>query len=267
MTAPLDRRCVAVLLAALSFALGVGLLAWGPIRLDPSAYRHAAGPASAADVLVQLPTFLVGVWGWIATRRSGWPPELRLPWRAFHGCAIAGAIAAAIHHAVPGVVGYVATQLILCAAFVMLTVAALAERVSPRFGSTRGLQWAAALVGVALALVASDAGGAVDVRPVVLLQVLPVLLVPAGAVLLPGPFTRTVDWLILLSLYGAGKVLDVADTTILQWTGWIGGHAAMHLCLAGVVGWLAYRAACAPSADASLEADSSKSKVWLTTVS
>lgn len=273
MTEQLGRRCVLVLLAALSFAMVVGLLAWGPIRLDASVHRYAdrqsrAGLPHAVTVLANLPIVLTGLWGWIATRRSRWSREVRLPWQAFHAFVVAGGLVAAVYHAMPGDLGYVWAQLTLSAAFVMLTFGALAERVSPRFGSPQGLRLAAVLVCICLALVLLDVatGQPIDLRPFVVLQVLPVLLIPAGAVSLPGAFTRPVDWLAMLTLYAASKILDIVDAGVLHRTGWISGHALMHLCLAGVVGWLAYRAAREP-ANESAEADSSSRSVSMTTAS
>lgn len=273
MTGQLVRRCVLVLLAALSFALAVGLLAWGPIRLEASVHQYAdphvrVGFPHAANVLANLPIALAGAWGWIATRRSRWPREVRLPWQAFHACVVAGGLTAALYHLRPGDGGYVAAQLALSAAFVMLTFGALAERVTSRLGSPWGMKLAAILVCGALALVAGDAvtRSPIDLRPLIVLQVLPVLLVPAGAVTLPGPCTRSTDWLAMLSIYAGGRLLDFVDLAVLRWTGWIGGHTLMHLCLAGAVGWLAYRAARAPALEAA-EVDSSSRSVSLTTAS
>jgi hypothetical protein len=276
VTEQLGRRCALVLLAALSFAMVVGLLAWGPIRLDGLSSRFAdphrlAGLPNGAVVLTNLPIVLAGLWGWVATRRSSWPREVRLPWQAFHGCVIVGGLTSALHHLMPSEPGFVAAQFVVSAAFVMLTFGVLAERVSPRFGSPGGLRLAGMLVGIALALVTLDAaaGSAIDLRPFVALQFLPVLLIPSGAVSLPGPLTRSADWLAMLSLYAAGKILDAADAQVLLRTGWIGGHSLMHLCLAGVVAWLAYRAACAPAAGTATACadDSSKCKTSLTTAS
>ena len=85
-------------------------------------------------------------------------------------------------------------------------------------------------------------GGAVDLRPFLLLQLIPVLLIPAGALSLPGTHTRASDWLFMLVVYAAARGFDLADASIHAATGWLGGHALMHLALAGVAARLAYRA-------------------------
>ena len=61
-------------------------------------------------------------------------------------------------------------------------------------------------------------------------------------------YTRAGDWLVMLIVYAAAKFFDVFDAQVHALTGWIGGHALMHLALAGVAGQLAYRAASAASA-------------------
>lgn len=262
-----------MLLAALSLALAAGVLAWGAIPLEAAAHRYAgavnAGPlGDAANVLSNLSILLAGLWGWRATRRSPWPPEVRGPWTAFHGCVVVAALAAALYHAAPGHVGYLAAQITLTAAFLMLTFGALAERVSVRFGSTPGLRLAGALLVGTAGLVAVDlaVGSPVDLRPFVVLQVVPVLLLPAGALGLPGRCTRASDWMVMLAIYVAAQVLHVADAPVHERTGWIGGHTLMHLGLAGVAAWMAY---CATRSRARLDRSTaaSRSSVSATTAS
>jgi len=258
MTEQLGRRCALVILAALTLATCVGLLAWGPVLLDAGMHDYAGqrrwlGLPNAVNVLCNLPLVLAGLWGWRATRTSAWPATVRLPWQGFFISVTGGSLVAAVYHAAPGNTGYVLAQVAMSAAFVMLTFGMLAERVQAGFGSRAGLQGAAVLLALATAVVVLGAGlrGSVDLRPFLLLQILPVLLIPTGALGLPGSYTRAGDWLVMLIAYGAAKCFDLFDAQIHAFTGWIGGHALMHLALAGVAGQLAYRAASAtPSAPA-----------------
>jgi hypothetical protein len=252
VTEQLGRRCALVILAALTLATCVGLLAWGPVLLDARMHDYAdqrrwLGLPNAVNVLCNLPLALAGIWGWHAARASPWPASVRLPWQGFFISVTGGALVAAIYHAAPGDTGYVLAQIAMSSAFVMLTFGMLAERVQARFGSRAGLQGAALLLALASAAVVLGAGlrGSVDLRPFLLLQILPVLLIPAGAIGLPGACTRSGDWLVMLIAYAAAKLFEVADVQIHAYTGWIGGHALMHLALAGVAGQLAYRAASA----------------------
>ena len=99
-------------------------------------------------------------------------------------------------------------------------------------------------------------------RPLMLLEVMPVLLIPAGALWLPGEHTRASDWIIMLVAYGVAKGFDAADAAVLSVTGWISGHGLMHLSLAAVAGWLAY---CAASARAGTEAPDTRRHTSLNT--
>lgn len=255
VTEHLGRRCALAILAALTLATIVGLLAWGPVVLEASAHQYAnqrrwLGLPHAADVLSNLPLLLTGLWGWFATRTNAWPAELRRPWQGFFVCVAGGSLIAATYHAAPSDTGYVLAQIAMSAAFVMLTFGMLAERVNAKFGSRSGAKAAAALVALmaAAAMLSAGIGAAIDLRPFLLLQILPVLLIPAGVLSLPGQHTRGMDWLVMLAFYAAAKVVALADAEIQAATGWISGHALMHLGLAGVAGRLAYRAASAAAA-------------------
>jgi hypothetical protein len=250
MSEPLSRRCALALLIAMGVATLAGLIAWGPVLLDPAAHAYAdarpwGGLNNAANVLASLPLLAAALWGGFSTRSSHWSDELRRPWSAFHGCAGAAAAVAAIYHASPGDAGFVLAHALSAAGFVFLALGVLAERVHARFGSTAAMFAAGLLVALACSLLLANAamGRGIDMRPLMLLQVMPVLLIPAGALWLPGSHTRTSDWIIMLMTYAVSKAFDAADAKVLAVTGWVSGHALMHLCLAGVAGWLAYCAA------------------------
>lgn len=246
---PMGRRCALALLAALAAGVAAGLLAWGPVRLDPAAHDYAdsrawGGLPHAMNVLACLPLWIAACAGAWATWRSTWGDEVRRPWMAFHAFAALSALGSAAYHAAPSDAAYLLAHGATSGAFVMLTVGVLAERVHPAFGAPQGLALAALLLllcgaGVAIS---HHAGSGADIRPLLLLQVLPVLLIPAGAAWLPGRCTQPRDWVVILATYALARLLDVADAALLAATGWLSGHTAMHLALAGVAGWLAYRA-------------------------
>lgn len=246
---PMGRRCALALMVALAAGVAAGLLAWGPVRLSPAAHAYAderawAGLAHGLNVLACLPLLIAACHGVIATWRSAWGEEVRRPWMAFHGFAALSALGSAVYHASPSDAAYLLAHGATSGAFVMLTAGALAERVHRVFGTWRGLAAAALLLLLCGALVVAShlvASGA-DVRPLLLLQVLPVLLIPAGAAWLPGAYTQPRDWLVVFATYALAKLLDLGDAAVLMATGWLSGHTAMHLALAGVAAWMAYRA-------------------------
>lgn len=258
MTDQLGRRGALVILASMTIAVAMGLLAWGPVELSADAHLYAddrawLGVTGAANIWVNAAMFAVGAWGWHATRSSRWPPDLRTPWQLFQLCAMVSALAAALYHARPHDTLFVLTHVATASGFVMLTFGLLAERVHARFGSLTVCL--TVLLGIALTgsamLLAQAQGGSLDMRPLLILEVIPVLVIPAGALGLPGRSTGVFDWIVVLTLYALGKVLETGDAYILEASGWISGHTLMHLALSAAVGWMAYCAFLARAATAS----------------
>ncbi len=251
------------MLASMTLAVAMGLIAWGPIELTAHVHRYAddrawLGIPGAANVWVNAAMFAAGAWGWRTTRRSHWPTHLRTPWQLFQLCAMASAAASAAYHARPDDTLFVLTHVATASGFVMLTLGHLAERVHSCFGS-RSL-CGTVLLGITLTgasmLFGRALSGALDMRPLLLLEVIPVLVIPAGALSLPGQSTLFFDWVLVLSLYALAKLLEAGDALILEASGWISGHTLMHLALTAAVGWMAYRAALARAAAASVGEES-----------
>ena len=253
MSERIGRRGALTMLVAMTLATGVGLLAWGPMPIGTSAHAYAdartwLGIPNASNVLVNLPLFWLAVWGWCATRASGWPSWLRTPWQWFHLFAMATALTSGLYHAAPNDTLFVISHIGQASAFTLLTLGVLAERVDARFGSVACCVMsvvAIALTGGAMAY-AVRIDGPIDMRPLMLLEILPVLLIPTGALGLRGSHTEASTWFVVLALYASSKLFDVGDPAIFGLSGGrIGGHALMHLSLSVVVGWMAYCAAVA----------------------
>lgn len=241
----LNRRCALFALLAMTLAIAMGLLTWGPIVLQADAHDYADGRSlfgvtNGVNAAFCLPMLAAGVWGWRAVNRGGWPSTLKTPWRWCFACIAVTAGSALCYHLAPGAHSYLLAQSAAAASFILLLCSFLAERVHARFGSRRACATALAVAGLAAAL--SSLAASTDLRPLLLLQLLPVLLIPAGALSLPGLHTRKSDWLLILGLYALARASDLGDDSVLLATGGvISGHALMHLCMAGVAAWFAYR--------------------------
>lgn len=258
VTDQLGRRCALVMLASMTLAVAMGLLAWGPVELTAHAHTYAderawLGVAGTANVWVNAAMLAAGAWGWRATRLSRWPLHLRTPWQLFQLCAMVSAAAAALYHARPHDTLFVLTHIATASGFVMLTLGLLAERVHARFGALPVCLMV--LAGIALTgsavLLARTQGASLDMRPLLLLEIIPVLVIPAGALSLPGRSTAVFDWIVVLTLYTLAKLFEAGDAFILEASGWISGHTLMHLALSATVGWMAYCAVLARTATAS----------------
>ncbi len=256
-----SRRGALTLLATLLLFVALGLLAWGPLPTGAHVHEYADGRSwmhipNTANVLVNLLVFWLAVWGWCATRISAWPRALRRPLQGFHLWVMAAAFAAAIYHAAPSDAQLVASRACQACAFVLLALGLLAERVDARFGSGSVCVCATIavlLTGAATAYVGQHQGHA-DLRALLLIESIPLLLIPIAVLRLPGTQTRGSDWWIALVLYAISKLLALADAPIFHASGWISGHTLMHLGCALVVGWMAYRAGVARAAASALDA-------------
>ncbi len=254
MTEQLGRHATMVLLGSMFFGLVVGLLAWGPVLLDARVHDYADartfwGIPNAVNVLTNAVLFGAALWGAQATRCSQCSLALRRAWLGFQSFSVLSAIIGTVYHLNP-------TQdllILMCSAvaggFAMLTLGMLAERIHSGFASRSGIASAVAVALLMFALMRWGSGheGSVDVRPLLLMEALPLLLFPAGAVSLPGQQTRPLDWIVLLVAYGISKACQLLDHRIFQWTGWISGHSMMHLALAFIAGYLGYCAMREPS--------------------
>jgi len=251
MSPRMSKSCALVLLLAMSLGLAVGLLAWGPIVLtqhsiaDP---RLWAGMPRAFNALACLPLLTAGLAGVWLTRVGRLPAGLRAAWLGFFASAVLQAIGSAALDLAPGDWMRAMTQLFSAGAVTFLLLAFLAERIDAAFSGPRAME-----IGVAISVIAASwwAAGQLlshqgDLRALLLLQALPLLLVPSGAVNLAGRFTSSADWLWMLCLYGLAHAAGLADAALFNATGWVSGQPLMHLLSAVAVAWLAYRAGMAP---------------------
>lgn len=232
MNAHLPQRCVIALLASMILALVIGLLAWGPAVLHP-----ATAPLAPAGALSQVLTIAgalamvaAGLWG---LRRLDSHPQC-LPWSLFFVAVALAGPAAAWHQWVLDDWSLLVVHLCASCTSAALMCAFLAERVDARWA-----RWPLLLLSLTLSvlsachwLVGQIGHGEGDRRGLLLLQWLPLLLVPAGALRLPGRFTAARDWYAALALYALALLIEM-----------IGGSPAPGpLPWALVAGWLAYRA-------------------------
>jgi len=259
MTPRMSQGCALVLLLAMAVATAAGMIAWGPIELQAGDHRFADERAwmnlpQALNVLACAPLVATGLWGMAAVSRSGWPVSLRTPLFAFFVLATLMSVVSAAYHMAPSDAGYVVTHLFAAGTMTMLALGFFAERVDPLFGSGPAVAAGCCAAGfAALWWFAGDlSSGHGDLRALFFLQGVPLLLIPAGALSLPGRFTAATDWLVMLSLYLLARSLGVVDAAVLASTGWISGHTLMHLLLAGVAGCLAYRVGVTPGCTQSL---------------
>jgi hypothetical protein len=250
----------------------LGLVVWGPMPANAAAHHYAdgrpwLGVPNAANVLVNVPIFWCAAWGWCATRTSPWPRRLRMPWQGFHLWVMVGSLVAAMYHVAPSDARFIGSHVCSAGAALMLSLGLMAERVDTRWGSSGASAVAAATV-TSVGLWAEYVrwtGASADVRPLLLLQGFPLLLIVAGVLRLPQARPRRSWWPAVLALYACAKLLEWVDAPIFVATGWISGHTLMHVCNGLIVAWMAYRASAEVKVDATGAALSQRSASLNTT--
>lgn len=207
--------------------------------------RSWLGIPRAGDVLSNLPFILIGCFGlWRVARapvgvggtfRTGWE---RGPWLAwFAGLALTG-FTSAWYHLAPDNDRLFWDRVTLAAAFTAFLPILLAE-----FGD-RGAarRWWLPLTALGPLSVVwwiwSEHRGVGDLRLYVVLQAMPLVLVPLCVLLLPARYPRSRDYLWVLLFYVAAKLGELGDEVILDATGVISGHSLKHLAAAGSGWWL-----------------------------
>ena len=140
MSPRISQGCALVLLLAMTLAMAAGLMAWGPITFTVVDHRLAdqrswLGIPSIFSVLSCVPLLVVSAWGARAAWLAAWPRSIRRPWLAFFGLAGVLAIVAGAYQVQPDDTNRALTHGVAAAAFVMLGLAFLAERIDALFGS------------------------------------------------------------------------------------------------------------------------------------
>jgi hypothetical protein len=214
----------------------VGLLVSGPIPQLPNYHAFADRRVMFAvphwgDVISNAGFAFVGVWGLgvLLTRRIQSERASLLGYGLFFLSLVLTAIGSSFYHWAPDNDRLVWDRLPIALACSGLLVAVRTES-KP---GTNGVLWT---VGLAIAAVASvfwwqvtEASGQGDLRPYLLLQGLPLVLVPLWQANADAPRVARVAFGIAILLYVVAKVAELNDHAIYAQLGIISGHTIKHL--------------------------------------
>ena len=237
----------------ITLGAGLLLLLHGPIP-QPAHYHAFAdhsvlfGLPHGADVVSNIGFALVGLWGFARLRPMRHQQCLRAGWhgyRLFLLGLVLTAIGSAFYHLAPDNARLVWDRLPIALACAGLLAAVRAE-VRPGSDTSRD---AAVLALLAVLSVAwwylTELRGLGDLRPYLLLQTLPLVLIPLWQAIHASPRRDRLWFGIALLLYVAAKAAELLDHQIAAHLGWISGHTLKHLlamaAAAAVVGRLSQR--------------------------
>ncbi len=234
----------ATTLAVLAFFLS-------PIAQAPQyhdfADQRACGPLpNCLDTGSNALFVLTGIWGLYVVlgarcrpvfidAREQWPYTL-----FFFGVVLIG-LASAYYHLAPDNARLAGDRAAMALAFMAWLSALLAERVNVRTGLALLAPLCAAGIGAVAYWYWSETQGIGDLRPWMLVQLMPMLIVPLLLWLYPQRYSHGRIALAVIGLYLVALLLDLGDRTVFVLSGGtVGGHALKHVTAALATGLIVH---------------------------
>jgi predicted membrane channel-forming protein YqfA (hemolysin III family) len=228
---------LALLPPLLIVAAAIALALHGPIAQWTDYHRFAdarglPGLPNALDVLSNLGFVAVALWGWavLAPRRHepalafGWPG-----WALFLGALLLTAFGSSWYHLVPDNFRLLFDRLPIALACAGLLAAVYADTHRCSHGLALAVLLALAAVGAVLWWYATELRGAGDLRPYVLLQMAPLVLVPLWQAIRRAPRAERIAFAAAIAFYVLAKFAELRDAQVLAALEWISGHTLKHL--------------------------------------
>lgn len=233
---------------AATLLLATAALFHGPIH-QPDGYHDFAdqsliwGVPHFCDVTSNLGFAIAAIWGWVSLAPARAHPGLRHGWagyRLFLAGLFLTALGSTFYHLAPDNARLVWDRLPIALACGGLLAGVLGD-VRQR-DSTVVTAW------LALAAVASvawwrftDLGGADDLRPYLLLQLAPILLIPLWQWIHRAPGTDRLAFGGALAIYIVAKLTEVNDHAIAAVLDPVTGHTLKHLLATGAAALIVVR--------------------------
>jgi hypothetical protein len=219
-----------------SAALIIGVFFLDPIAQQDAYHRFAdsrsyLGIPNFWNVVSNILFAYVGIAGMRFLAGTGQPGivNLLLPsYRVFFAGLLLTAFGSAWYHTDPRIESMVWDRLPMTLAFMSLFSIVIGEQVSVRLGRRLLIPLLIAGAGSVLYWWFGEASGRGDLRPYVLVQFLPMVLIPLLLVLYKSPFDRTAFIWQMIVLYAAAKVFEHIDYSIFAVGGLISGHSIKH---------------------------------------
>lgn len=231
---------VGVILAAVSIVINLP-----PIPQDLSYHGFSDGKTrwgieNGSNVLSNISFIIAGFVGLLRTKGRSWS-KMTFMWKFFFCSIVFVGFGSAYYHWQPSNNTLFWDRLPMTLGFAALTACVCAERFGVRIGGL--LFGPLVLSGVLSALywLITEQAGRGDLRPYILVQYLPILLVPLILILFPNQSKGDRYYWILLCSYIIAKGFEMQDNHIFEMTHYlISGHTLKHL-IAGF-GILMFRA-------------------------
>lgn len=227
-----------MVLAALTIFVVGSMLVLGPIPQDLEYHKFADqdslwGIPNFSNVASNIPFIIVGLWGLKKYRTELSCQDYRLPCLILAIGVILTAFGSGWYHLMPSNRSLVWDRLPMTIAFMSLFSLIIRDYVHGEMG--RKMLFPALLFGATSILYwhITEQMGAGDLRPYVLVQFLPMLLIPTIMVLYRPGYSSRSDLILVLVFYLAAKAAEYFDGLIYDVLGGsISGHSLKHLLAA-----------------------------------
>ncbi len=228
-----------ILLSIVAAALA-GVFIGGPIPQDPAYHifadrRVILGVPNFWDVVSNVPFVIVGIMGMVLGALGETPgslPELRKEYFVFFLGIFATGFASMYYHYNPTNATLLWDRLPMTVAFAGFFCAVVGEHIS--IGRSRQLLWPLIILGIVSVFYwyATERSGNGDLRLYVLIQYLPVVLLPLILLLFKTTLTPVAFLWAVCGSYLAAKIVESLDRQIYAMGHILSGHSIKHLAAA-----------------------------------
>lgn len=240
------RRALCLCLLPVLLLAVAGLL---PPLAQPPEYhqfaeqRQCFGVPHCLDTLSNLPFLAAGAAGLLFLGRASAARQFidrreMTAYRLFFVAVLGVGLASGYYHLAPDNARLVWDRAAIGVALMAWFAAIIGERASLRWGRRLLTPLLAAGLAGALYWGWSEAAGRGDLRPYLVVQLLPLLGVPLLLWLYPPRYSGDRDLVVVLCLYPLALACDLLDRPIAELLGSVGGHTLKHLLAAGAAAWV-----------------------------
>ena len=218
----------------------IGVLMLEPIAQDPLYHQFADqrtmyGVPNFWNVLSNLPFLIVGMMGLFSLARPGrikFIAEIKSAYVLFFTGVALVSFGSAYYHLWPGNETLVWDRLPMTFAFMALFAVIFGEFAALKISKL--ILWPLVVLGILSVFYwhFTESSGHGDLRFYILIQFLPMLLIPLLLMLFRSRFTGTVGYWALLFAYLLAKIFEYFDESVFDSLGVISGHSLKHIVAA-----------------------------------
>jgi len=230
---PWLRRAPAIITVGAIMILALHGRIAQPDHYNEFADRSAAfGIPHAADVLSNAGFALVAIWGWLTLWPHRASDRLRAGWPGYSLFLIGlllTAFGSAWYHLAPDNARLISDRLPIALACAGLLAGVRGDTQGRARASLETIAFAIFAVASVAWWVITDRIGADDLRPYLLLQGLPLVLIPLWQAIHRAPRTERIAFGAAMGLYVIAKIAELFDREIASALGFVSGHTLKHL--------------------------------------